>query len=105
MEATQARESLMNHDTYKKLKRKNKKQLEEWLSWYGYYNYDAGLKDSDAATCRRLVDNFNFTDEMIAKFRELKGEDIDAINERYITAKEIIDGLIDEGYESLKGDN
>ena len=46
-----------------------------------------------------------YTDEQIAKLKQLKGDDIEAINERYITAKEIIDGLIDEGYKSLKGDN
>lgn len=94
----------MNHDTYKKLKRKNKAQLEEWVNWFGFFNYMSGIKDSEAAIYRRLVDNFGFTDEKIAKLKKLKGEDIEAINEQYITAREIINGLIDEGYESLKGE-
>ena len=95
----------MNHDTYKKLKRKNKTQLEAWVNWFGFFNYMSGIKDSDAAIYRHLIDDFGFTDEQIAKLKQLKGDDIEAINERYITAKEIIDGLIDEGYKSLKGDN
>lgn len=95
----------MNHDTYKKLKRKNKAQLEEWLSWYGFFNYQAGIKDAEAAIYRHLIDDFGFNDEKIAKLKKLKGADITLINEQYITASEIINGLIDEGYESLKGDN
>ena len=95
----------MNHDTYKKLKRKNKTQLEEWVSWYGFFNYEAGIKDAEAAIYRHLIDDFCFTDSQIATLKKLKGEDITAINEQYITASEIINGLIDEGYESLKGES
>ena len=94
----------MNHDTYKKLKRKNKTQFEEWLSWYGFFNYQAGIKDAEAAIYRRLIDDFGFTDEQIARLKKLKGEDITAINEQYITANEIINGLIDEGFTSLMGE-
>lgn len=94
----------MNHDTYKKLKRKNKTQLEAWVNWFGFFNYMSGIKDSEAAIYRRLVDNFDFTDEQIAELKKLKGEDIEAINEQYITASEIINGLIDEGITSLKGE-
>lgn len=94
----------MNHDTYKKLKRKNKAQLEEWVSWFGFFNYSSGLKDAEASIFLKLVDEFGFTDEQIAKLKALTRGDIEAINEQYITAREIINGLIDEGYESLKGE-
>ena len=57
----------MNHDTYKKLKRKNKTQLEAWVNWFGFFNYMSGIKDSDAAIYRHLIDDFGFTDEQIAK--------------------------------------
>ena len=39
----------MNHDTYKKLKRKNKAQLEEWVNWFGFFNYMSGIKDAEAS--------------------------------------------------------
>ena len=92
----------MNHDTYRKLKSKSKKQMDEWLTQFGFANYTGGIKDCEATIYRRLIDDFGFTDEMIATLKKNKGKDIGLINERYITADEMIDGLFNEGFKSVK---
>ena len=96
----------MRTATYKMLKNcKHKWQMEEWLTQFGFANYVDGIKDDRAATYRQLIDNFGFTDEQIAELKRLTRQDIGLINERYITANEMIEGLISEGYTSLKGEN
>lgn len=91
--------------TYKMLKKKKKEDMEEWLTQFGFANYVDGIQDDRAATYRQLIDNFGFTDEQIAELKRLTRQDIGLINERYITANEMIEGLISEGYTSLKGEN
>jgi len=92
--------------TYKMLKNcKHKWQMEEWLTQFGFANYVDGINDDRAAMYRQLIDNFGFTDEQIAELKRLTRQDIGLINERYITANEMIEGLISEGYTSLKGGN
>ena len=90
--------------TYKMLKKKKKHEMEEWLIQFGFANYLDGIKDNRAATYRHLVDSFGFTDEQIAELKRLSRNDIGLINERYITANEIIEGLANEGFKSLKED-
>ena len=82
-----------------------KEKFEVWLTQFGFANYVDGIKDDRAATYRQLIDNFGFTDEQIAELKRLTRQDIGLINERYITANEMIEGLISEGYTSLKGEN
>ena len=95
----------MRTEIYKMLKHKKKEQMEEWLTQFGFANYMDGNQDDRAATYRQLIDNFGFTDEQIAELKRLTRQDIGLINERYITANEMIEGLISEGYTSLKGEN
>ena len=90
--------------TYKMLKKKKKPEMEEWLTEFGFANYVDGIKDNRAATYRHLVDSFGFTDDQIAELKRLSRNDIGLINERYITANEIIEGLAGEGFKSLKED-
>ena len=93
----------MRTETYKMIKHfKKKEQMEEWLIQFGFANYMDGIKDDRAATYRHLIDSFGFTDEQIAELKRLTRRDIGLINERYVTANEIMDGLISEGYTSLK---
>ena len=96
---------ILRTETYKMIKHfKKKEHMEEWLTQFGFANYMDGIKDDRAATYRHLIDSFGFTDEKIAELKRLTRRDIGLINERYVTASEIIDGLIDEGFKSLKGD-
>ena len=95
----------MRTETYKMLKHKKKEQMEEWLTQFGFSNFMDGIQDDRAATYRHLIDSFGFTDEQIAELKRLTRQDIGLINERYITANEMIEGLISEGYTSLKGEN
>lgn len=95
----------MRTETYKMIKHfKKKEQMEEWLTQFGFANYVDGIKDDRAATYRHLIDSFGFTNEQIAQLKQLTRRDIGLINERYVTANEIIDGFISEGYTSLKED-
>ena len=76
--------------------------MDEWVTQFGFANYVGGIKDCETTIYRRLIDDFNFTDEMIATLKKNKGKDISLINERYITADEMIDGLFNEGFKSIK---
>ena len=88
--------------TYKKITRKKKPEFEEWLTMFGFNNYLDGINDCRTAMFRHLIDSFGFTNEQIEQLKGLSRNDIGMINERYITAQEMINGLIAEGYESLK---
>ena len=50
-----------------------------------------------------MVDDFNFTNEQIAELRQGKDDDVESINQKYVTAEEIIEGLISEGITNLQG--
>ncbi len=71
---------------------------------YVYYSqaYNEGANDTEATIYRRLFDDFGFNDEQIAKLRDGVKNDMDAIQLKYITAEEIVSGLIGEGLTNLK---
>ena len=88
--------------TYKKITRKKKADFEEWLTIFGFSNYLDGINDCRTTMFRHLIDSFGFTNEQIEQLKTLSRNDIGMINERYVTAQEMINGLVAEGYESLK---
>ena len=48
--------------------------------------------------------HLSFDNEQIDKLRKGVFSDLEAINQKYVTADEIMNGLINEGYVSLKGE-
>ena len=94
---------MIRRDTYRFLKKLSREQLSKWLCQFYVEAYNAGIRDDQAAVFRRLVDDFDFTNEQIAELRQGKDEDVNSINEKYVTAEEIIEGLIGEGITNLQG--
>ena len=88
----------INHDTYRTIKGKNKKQLSLWLIQYAAANYNDGVKDNTICIFRRLIDDFGFSQDMIDRLQQGKDTDVDAINERYVSADELINGFNGLGY-------
>lgn len=92
---------MISRDVYRKLKSKSREEMTAWLIWYSAESYNEGIRDNTIAIFRRLIDEFGFTNEMIQKLQQGKDSDINCINERYISANEIADGLANEGYPSV----
>ena len=94
---------MITREVHRDLKKKSREELTAWLIWYGAEHYNEGVRDNTIAIFRRLIDDFGFTNEMIQELQQGKDADITAINERYVTRQEMIDGLADEGFTSVKG--
>ena len=92
---------MITREVHRSLKKKSREEMTAWLIWYGAENYNEGVKDNTISIFRRLIDDFGFTDEMIQKLQQGKDSDVDAINQRYVKADEMINGLADEGFKSV----
>lgn len=95
---------MIRRDVHRYLKGLSRERFSAWLYNFYKHSYNDGVKDNEAAVLRRLVDDFGFTEDMINTLHIGKGEDIDAINQNYISAEEIIEGLVSEGFKNLKGE-
>lgn len=93
---------MISRDNHRYLKSLTREQFTK--KFYEYYAsaYNEGANDTEATIYRRLFDDFGFADEQIAKLRDGVKSDMDAINQKYITAEEIVNGLISEGLTNLK---
>ena len=89
---------MISRETYRFLKSSSREKLNTWLTNFGFVNYVDGKKDVQSAIYRRLIDDFGWTDEQIQQLKAGVKKDVEAINERYITADEILDGLTGEGF-------
>ena len=93
---------MISRDTYRHVKGLSREQMSKYLNQFYVSAYFEGIEDDDASIFRRLIDDFGFSDDDIARLRKGKEEDIESINQKYITAEEIINGLKAEGYKSVK---
>ena len=95
---------MISRENHRYLKNLTREQFSK--KFYEYYSqeYNEGAYEMECSIYRQLADNFGFDNEQIDKLRKGVFGDIEAINQKYITADEIINGLISEGYKSLKED-
>lgn len=93
---------MISRENHRYLKSLTREQFSKKLYVYYSQAYNEGANDTEATIYRRLFDDFGFTDEQIEILRNGVKADMDAIQEKYITAKEIVDGLIGEGLIGLK---
>ena len=95
---------LISRENHRILKSLNREQFSKKL--YDYYSqaYNEGAYETECAIYRQLADSFGFDNEDIDKLRKGVFSDLEAINQKYVTADEIINGLISEGFKSLKED-
>lgn len=91
----------LNREVYRDIKGKSKQQMEDWLRAYYYGAYNEGITETYMAVFRHLFDDFGFTNEQLEKLFFDSNGDIDAINQRYISAEEIRKGLVGEGVSFL----
>ena len=73
-----------------------------WLIWYGAEHYNEGIKDNTISIFRRLIDDFGFSNDDITKLQKGKDEDINSINRREITVKNMVEVLTEEGFPSVQ---
>lgn len=93
---------MISRENHRYLKNLNREQFSKKLYVYYSQAYNEGANDTEATIYRRLFDDFGFTDEQIEKLRDGVKADMDLIQQKYITAEEIVNGLIGEGLTNLK---
>lgn len=93
---------MISRENHRFLKNLTREQFSKKLYVYYSQAYNEGANDTEATIYRRLFDDFGFTDEQIEKLRDGVKADMDAIQQKYITAEEIVNGLISEGLTNLK---
>lgn len=93
---------MISRENHRYLKNLTREQFSKKLYVYYSQAYNEGANDTEATIYRRLFDDFGFTDEQIEKLRDGVKADMDLIQQKYITAEEIVNGLISEGLTNLK---
>ena len=88
---------IINRETYKRLKKYNREEMNAWIHAFGTEIYNNGCRDAAVAEVLALRDEFNFGTQRIARFMVKRDNTIDSINKRLITIEEIIVGLREEG--------
>ena len=91
--AKQKIRELISRATYKTIKSMNREEVNEFAKRI----YLDALKDAAAAELTSLKDEFGFGTKRLAQFFDKRERIIDAINERELTADEILDGLRKKG--------
>lgn len=91
---------LISRATYKTVKNFNREQMNDWAKML----YNDALRDCEAASMQALKDEFGFGTTRLARFMERRNNTIDCINQRQISADEIIHGLISEGVVIVESD-
>ena len=90
---------MISRDVYRTLKKKSREELQEWLTAYCAAAYMDGIRDATAADMLSLRDEFGFSTKRLSRFIARRDNTISAINQKFITADEIIQGLQEEGVE------
>ena len=96
----------MNREQYRELIKMSKEKFELWLTAYAreFYRdgFDEGVESNTMAIMRYLHDEFGFGDTRFKRLIEMAKKDVQAMREKYITPKEVKDGLAAEGCSCLK---
>ena len=88
---------IINRETYKRIKKYNRLELNQWLTAFGTTIYNDGCRDAAAAEILSLRDEFGYGTQRIARFMKKRDDTIDSINKRLVTVEEILNGLREEG--------
>lgn len=90
----------------KKLQKMEAAKFAVWLTAYQKAAYEDGFEDgvesNTLAIMRYLHDDFGFGDKRFKRLIECAKKDVQAMREKYITPKEVKDGLAEEGVTCLK---
>lgn len=92
----------MNREIYRDIKGKSKDQMEQYLRLFYFHAYNEGITETYLSVFHHLFDDFGFTNEQLEKLFYDCNNDIEAINQKYISTEEIMKGLADEGVTFLK---
>lgn len=93
---------VINRDTIRMVKNFSNDRLRAWLQEYGYAMYQDGKRDALLALALKLHDEFDFTNEDIAKLLELSGIWLDGAQAgTEIKSDEIKEALVKENISCL----
>ena len=92
---------VLNREQHRHIKSLSKDGLTEWLRQFYCEVYNEAISETYLAVFRQLHDNHDWTNEQIENLFYDSNEDIEAINQHYVTAEEIRSGLAGEGITFL----
>ena len=92
----------LNREVYRDIKNKSKDQMEQYMRNYYSVAYNQGITETYLAVFHHLHDMHDFSNEQLEELFYACNNDIEAINQRYISTEEILNGLIGEGVTFLK---
>lgn len=88
---------VINRDIIRMVKSFNNDRLRAWLQEYGYAMYQDGKRDALLALALKLHDEFNFTNDDIARLLQVSGVWLDGAQAgTEIKSDEIKDALLKE---------
>ena len=94
---------ILNREQHRYLRGLSKDGLIAWLRKFYCEVYNEAIAETYMAVFHHLHDDYEFTNEQMESLFYASNEDIEAINQHYVTAEEIRKGLADEGVTFLKG--
>ena len=94
---------MLNREQHRYLKSLSKDGMIEYLRRFYCEVYNEAISETYLAVMRHLHDDNDWNNEQLEELFYNSNNDIAAINERYVTAEEIRDGLVgEEGITFLK---
>ena len=100
-EAEKKKPFVLNREQWRHLRGLSKDELIEWLRRFYCEVYNEAIAETYMAVFRQLHDYHNFTNEQMENLFYDSNEDIEAINQHYVTVEEIRAGLVGEGVTFL----
>lgn len=94
---------VLNREQHRYLKSLSKDGMIEWLRRFYCEVYNEAIAETYMAVFRQLHDYHGWGNEKMEELFYSSNEDIEAINQHYVTAEEIRAGLAEEGITFLKG--
>lgn len=92
---------IINRQQHRWLRSLSKDELIKWLHDFYCEVYNEAISETYLAVFRQLHDYHGWTNEQMENLFYDSNEDIEAINQHYVTPEEIRQGLFDEGVKFL----
>ena len=100
-EAEKKKPFVLNREQWRYLRGLTKDELIEWLRRFYCEVYNEAIAETYMAVFHHLHDDYEFTNEQMENLFYDSNEDIEAINQHYVTVEDIRSGLAEEGVTFL----
>ena len=100
-EAEKQKPFVLNREQWRYIRGLSKDELINWLRRFYCEVYNEAIAETYMAVFHHLHDDYKFSNEQMENLFYDSNNDIEAINEHYVTVEEIRSGLVEEGISFL----